>query len=165
MSVVANPQDLKLYVDDAVVTVFENMLGMMIDPSRYLANLTVGEPQVIGMVSITGATQGVVCLRVSQLFSNLATSVMLDMDEELISEPDVNDVVGELTNMIAGKVKAALSTGREVCGLSLPTIARGRKIDLESVSGVKRHSFAFSHETGAVVLEIYSLNKPEKKYE
>ncbi len=157
MSVIATPQDLKMYVDDAVITVFENMLGMMIDPSRYGANLTLLEPQVIGMVSITGATQGVVCLRVSPGFSSEAASAMLEMDEDSLSEPDINDVIGELANMIAGKIKAGLSTGGEPCGLSLPTIVRGRKIDLESISGVKRHSFSFAHDCGPVVLEIYSL--------
>ena len=164
MNAAADAQELKTSVDDAVMTIFDHMIGIMIDPSRCGAIFNPAEIQVIGMVAITGAAQAIVCLRVSPKFSSVATAAMFGLEPASVTEPDINDVVGELTNMIAGKIKANLRTEGELCSLSLPTIIRGTKVDLESVSGVQRHSYTFHDPNGAVVLEIYALNQEEKNH-
>jgi chemotaxis protein CheX len=152
-------QNLKTYMDDAVITVFEAMLGMVVGPSVRGVSFPLKEPQVIGMVGLAGAVTAVVCLRVPESFSAPLTRAMTGAPpEEVLSDADVNDVIGELANIIAGKLKSCFRTNGGPCNLSLPTIARGRHIDLESVSGTERHSFTFTHEDESVVVEFYALN-------
>jgi CheY-like chemotaxis protein len=152
--------NLKSLIDETVATVFDTMLGLHAELSVPGALPKEKEIQVMGMVGLGGTTRGVVCLRVGQEFSQIATAAMFGLEPgSQHSIADVNDVIGELTNIIAGRVLTYLHSKKENCSLSLPTITRGEKIDLESISCVDRQSFTFSFPSGPVIVELYSLNK------
>ncbi len=156
-------QNLKTFVDDTVITVFDTMLAMEIQPSvSGVVFPPAGEMQVIGMVGLAGTVTAVVCLRVPETFSSQVARAMTGAESnELLTEADINDVIGELANIIAGKLKSWFRTAGGPCNLSLPTIVRGSRIDLESVSGTERHSFTFNYNATSVVVEFYSLNQKE----
>jgi CheY-specific phosphatase CheX len=161
MHTLLSEPNLKTFMDDTVITVFDTMLGMAIDPSVGGAVFPPPEPQVIGMVGLAGAITAVVCLRVPESFSEGLTRAMIAAGpDEPLTEADVNDVIGELANIIAGKLKSCFQTNSP-CNLSLPTIARGRHIDLESVKGTQRDSFTFHCRNESVVVEFYALNSKE----
>ena len=154
--------DLKLFIDDAVITVFDTMLAMELYPSDRGAHFKPGETQVIGMVGLAGGITAVVCLRVAQSFAARLTRTMLALEPGIEpSEGDVNDVIGELTNISAGKLKSCFRSPGQPCSLSLPTIVRGRSIDMESMSGTDRHSFTFYQGGEPLVVEFYSLHQKE----
>jgi CheY-like chemotaxis protein/CheY-specific phosphatase CheX len=160
MEIAISEENLKLFVDDAVITVFELVLNMHIERSQPKESDDTKEGQVIGMVGIAGRNRGVVCLRVEEGFSRIVARAMLSMEaDDALSVADVNDVVGELTNIIAGKIKYCLRSDRETCVLSLPTIVRGDSIDLESISGVERRFFSFRYASHNVTVELYSVNE------
>jgi CheY-specific phosphatase CheX len=154
----AKEHDLKLFVDDAVITLFDTMLGMEIHPSNRGAHFKVNETQVIGMVGLAGGITAVVCLRVTQSFARCLTEAMMGIAQDDATEGDVNDVIGELTNISAGKLKSCFRSPGQACSLSLPTIVRGHSIDLESMSGTERHSFTFYRGSEPVVFEFYALS-------
>ena len=138
--------DLKLFIDDAVITVFDTMLAMELRPSDRGAHFKPDETQVIGMVGIAGGVTAVLCLRLTQSFAFRVTQAMMGLEPEPPpSEGDVNDVIGELANIAAGKLKSCFRSPGQPCSLSLPTIVRGHAIDMESMSGTERHSFTFRH--------------------
>ena len=161
MKPVLPDEGLKAFIDDTVITVFDTMLAMEISPSSSGAFFKTSEEQVIGMVGLAGALKAVVCLRVPESFSEQLTCAMTGAEPDAHqSEADVNDVIGELTNIIAGKLKSCFRTS-EPCSLSLPTIVRGGHLDLESVRGTERNSFTFLCDGEPVVVEFYSLNQKE----
>jgi CheY-specific phosphatase CheX len=161
MKLLPAEHDLKLYVDDAIITVFDTMLAMELQPSDRGARFKTDEVQVIGMVGIAGGITAVLCLRVSQSLAFRLTDAMLGNEPgSSQSESDVNDVIGELANIAAGKLKSCFNTPGHPCSLSLPTIVRGHAIDLETTSGTERHSFTFRHGAEPVVAEFYSLHQP-----
>jgi len=152
--------DLKLFIDDAVITVFDTMLAMELHPSNRGARFKADETQVIGMVGIAGGVTAVLCLRVTQTFAYKITEAMMGMGpDNPPSENDVNDVIGELANIMAGKLKSCFRVPGQPCSLSLPTIVRGHSIDMESMTGTERHSFTFYKSDEPVVAEFYSLNQ------
>jgi CheY-specific phosphatase CheX len=158
MKALPTEHDLKLYIDDAVITVFDTMLAMELRPSDRGARFKSDETQVIGMVGIAGGITAVLCLRVTQTFAYRLTDAMLGNEPGVqTSESDVNDVIGELANIAAGKLKSCFNSPGHPCSLSLPTIVHGHAIDLESTSGTERHSFTFHHGNEPVVAEFYSL--------
>jgi chemotaxis protein CheX len=160
MKTLPTEHDLKLYIDDAVITVFDTMLAMELRPSDRGARFKTDEMQVIGMVGIAGGITAVLCLRVTQTFAYRLTDAMLGNEPGAQpSESDVNDVIGELANIAAGKLKSCFNTPGSPCSLSLPTIVHGHAIDLESTSGTERHSFTFHHGNEPVVAEFYSLHQ------
>src|ERR1700761_3213594 len=103
MKILPAEHDLKLYIDDAVITVFDTMLAMELHPSDRGARFKTDEMQVIGMVGIAGGITAVLCLRVTQSFAYRVTAAMLGNEPGApASESDVNDVIGELANIAAG---------------------------------------------------------------
>lgn len=159
MKMMLMENDLKVFMDDAVITVFDTMLAMELHPSDRGARFKPDETQVIGMVGIAGGTTAVLCLRVTRTFAYRLTDAMLGNEPGAShSESDVNDVIGELANIAAGKLKSCFNTPGHPSSLSLPTIVRGHSIDLESTSGTERHSFTFHHGNEPVVAEFYSLH-------
>jgi CheY-specific phosphatase CheX len=162
MKMLAPESNLKTFVDDTVITVFDTLLAMGIGPSICGTAFPTRETQIIGMVGLAGAIKAVVCLRVPESFSGRVTRAMMGAGpEEPLSEADINDVIGELANIIAGKLKSCFRTTGGPCNLSLPTIVRGHRLDLESVSGTERHSFTFHHDQELAVVEFYSLHQKE----
>jgi CheY-specific phosphatase CheX len=153
--------DLKLFIDDAVITLFDTMLAIEIHPSKRGAHFKANETQVIGMVGLAGSVTGVVCLRVTESFAGRLAEAMMGIGPHDVTEGDVSDVIGELANISAGKLKSCFRRPGHACSLSLPTIIRGHAIDLESMSGTERHSFTFYHDAEPVVFEFYSLPSSE----
>jgi len=163
MKMLLPEENLQAYIDDTVITVFDAMLAMELQPSVPGITMRTTETQVIGMVGLAGAVTAVICLRVPIKTSERLTRAMTGMEpEESLSEGDVNDVIGELTNIIAGKLKSCFRTNGVPCNLSLPTIVRGNHLDLESISGTERHSYTFRQAGEPLVVEYYSLNPKEK---
>jgi CheY-like chemotaxis protein len=162
MQMTISEQNLKTYVDEAVIAVFETVLNMHIESSVSGPLVKNKETQVIGMVGLAGKKRGVVCLRVGEAFSQVATAVMLGLEPDTTQTmADVNDVIGELTNIIAGKIKYCLRSDNENTSLSLPTVVRGYCIDLESISGVEHFCFTFSYATHSVVVELYQIKEDQ----
>jgi flagellar motor switch protein FliN len=159
MKMLLPEQNLKTFIDDTVITVFDTMLAMEIEPSAHGALFSTQETQIIGMVGLAGAFKAVVCLRVPESYSaRLARTMTGASPNEYMSDADINDVIGELANIIAGKLKSCFHSNGP-CNLSLPTIIRGHHLDLESVSGTDRHSFTFRPHNQLVVVEFYSLHQ------
>ena len=62
-------------------------------------------------------------LQVPEAVARRAAAVMFELDASAASLEDMQDAVGELTNMTGGNVKALLE-GQ--CALSLPAVVEGR---------------------------------------
>jgi len=80
------------------------------------------ERSLIGCIQVTGDWEGAVTLYCSEGLANKATAVMFDMAPEEITDAEVHDTLGELTNMTAGNIKSLLPGD---CRISLPSVAEG----------------------------------------
>ena len=95
---------------------------------------------VIGLV---GQRNGTVTLNVSQratlyLASQFTGSTFVAVDEEVF------DAVGEITNIIAGRLKAELSTDRyQITNISCPSIVMGGDYRVHHFSGFSTASVEF----------------------
>lgn len=77
---------------------------------------------VSACVHITGAWNGAVALSCEIDFATRAAGIMFDLGDKAPSTADMQDALGELTNMIGGNIKALLP---EPCHLSLPSAVEG----------------------------------------
>ena len=109
MNVQTPSLDIRHYLNGHLVDVFQTMLSMTATP------LPDGQPpsfseRVSGSVGFGGDTvTGAVYLHLSAKFANQITAGMLGLPpDETIGETEVNDVIGECTNMLAGGLKSAL---------------------------------------------------------
>jgi chemotaxis protein CheX len=113
--------------------------------------------RVSGSVGFAGENvTGAVYLHLSASFATKATSAMLGLPiEEITGEAETNDVVGEMTNMLAGGLKSALCDANFPCAVSTPTIIRGTSFIVESIPDVERTCIIFDCEGEPIMTEIH----------
>jgi CheY-specific phosphatase CheX len=139
-----------------LVDVFETMLSMPVA-------LRPGVPQpnfdsrVTGSVGFAGdKVNGAIYLHMSAPFAVTVAAAMLGLKPEEISDDnEVNDVVGEATNMITGGLKSWLCDSGAECAMSTPAIIRGQSFSIEPMPDVARECLVFAHGQDFVVVEIH----------
>lgn len=140
----------------AVSEIFQSMVTMdVISEPPSMDNSSAGE--IVASVGFVGdVINGVVYLYTDVLFARRATGQMLGLTlEEVDNDEMVNDAIGELSNMIAGYVKARLSdSGGRSCLLTIPTIVRGRRLSVEGSASVLRKVMGFRHGDSHFLVEL-----------
>ena len=104
-------------------------------------------PIVASAVGFIGTINGVLYLYFEEPAAMKIACGFLGMDESEVTDegPDtVNDVLGEVSNMIVGTFKNQMCDKGYNCRLTIPSILRGQKFSIQSVSSVQRHVYRFS---------------------
>lgn len=139
-----------------LVDVFETMLSMkaVLVPG---AGLPAFDGRVSGSVGFAGEhVTGAVYLHLSAPFASQVAAAMLGITpEEISNESEVNDVVGETTNMITGGLKSWLCDAGSDCAVSTPAIIRGTAFAIEPMPEVAREWLVFDCGTNRIVVEIH----------
>jgi chemotaxis protein CheX len=91
-------------------------------------NAVIGvEATLTSIVHIEGAWQGAVILRCPQALGRTLTAEMLRSESTPTSD-EIGDAIGELTNMVAGNLKALLPAPSSI---SLPAVVFGSDYELD----------------------------------
>jgi chemotaxis protein CheX len=109
-------------VRQSVETIWSSILGLDVQPGRPV-HMSHGDPDLLtGCVQITGAWQGAVTLDCSADLAREAAAIMFGVEPRGVNQEQIQDAIGELTNIIGGNFKAFLP---EPCHLSLPAVTEG----------------------------------------
>ena len=144
------------FIKTHLVDVFETMLA-----TKAVLTEREGLPsfpeRVTGSVGFAGDTvTGALYLHLSKPFANQAAAAMLGLPaEEITGEAEVNDVVGEVTNMLTGGLKSWLCDAGAPCAVSTPAIIRGKSFAIESVPDVQHAALVFDCGAERVIVEIH----------
>jgi len=116
------------YMDKCVPDVFRTMVGIEGTPGN--GDHDAPRPSVLngitGSVSLTGKVNGTVYATYSPATAMSIAERILGMSG--LSDTDVSDVIGELSNMITGNLKSQMADIGYNCQLSIPTVMRGDSI-------------------------------------
>ena len=143
------------YLEEEIIALTQYIWGATLNletvPHEAPVPMAPGRRTLDGVINITGAWAGAVVLQVPEHVARRAAAVMFDLDPSAASPQDMQDAVGEITNMTGGNVKALL-TGP--CALSLPAVVEGRdySIRIPGSETVTRVSFAVEGESFVVSL-------------
>jgi CheY-specific phosphatase CheX len=156
MSTLALTFDVRQFLTHHLADVFSTMVSMKATPAPE-GMVPHFEERVTGSVGFGGeAVSGAVYLHLSADLALRVTSAMLGLPpEEIGGEGEVNDVVGEMTNMLAGGLKSTLCDLGATCAVSTPAIIRGRAYEIEAMPDVRRESMVFDCETECVSVEVH----------
>jgi len=127
-------EQLTTYIIDATRDVFTTMV--MMDPMH---EYPLKEPvkrfkcSITGMVGFAGMYSGVISIHCPVSLALKITSSMLGMECEEVNE-DLNDAIGEISNMLAGGVKQVLTKSGLDVKLSIPTVISGEDYTVNSLS-------------------------------
>lgn len=130
---------------------WEQMLAMKLDPMASPDEFCLASGHVVGTVSLSGAWNGRIEIRMDEALGHEATAAMLMQSIEFIADSDVIDATKEITNMIAGVVKSALP---RPCVMTVPDAA----VKQERYCAVMRDhdcvAVAFHHEKGDLMVSV-----------
>ncbi len=147
--------DLRTSVINSVKDVFDTMLSMDIEVSSAVTRASLEGIKLVGSVSFVGDAMGSVYVQVSNAFAHNITAAMLGIDaEEIEGEDEINDVVGELSNMIGGNLKSRFCDFGLTCELSTPSIITGSDFKIETIDMARHERFAFNCRQDTIFVEV-----------
>ena len=156
MSQTVQISDVREFMTRHLADVFDTMLSMkaVLVPR---ADVPLFGERVSGSVGFAGDTvTGAVYLHLSAPFANQVAAAMLGLaPEEITGEHEVNDVVGEATNMLTGGLKSWLCDSGADCAVSTPAIIRGTAFTIESPAEVQRELLVFDCGDDRFIVEVH----------
>ena len=149
--------DINHYLSGHLASVFDTMLTMQAVPSTDAGTPTLTGERVTGTVGMAGeAVTGQLYLHLPATFATQATAAMLGLPpEEIAGDSEVNDVIGEVTNMITGGLKSWLCDAGAVCALTTPAIIRGTAYTVTPKPGVQIILIAFDCQGHHGLVEVH----------
>ncbi len=143
------------YLEQEIIALTQYIWGATLNldvvPHDMAGPAVTGGRTLDGVINITGAWAGALVLQVPEHVARRAAAVMFELAEGDATLEDMQDAVGELTNMTGGNVKALLE-GQ--CQLSLPAVVEGRdySIRVPGSEAVTRVTFDVDGEPFVVSL-------------
>ncbi len=151
--------NLEAFLRSATQEVFETMLSMQLGEREDVTELPVGTNQVVGSVSMAGTVSGTVNIYVGDMFAKVITADMLGMElDEVDSDEEIHDVIGELSNMIGGDLKSRLCDAGFDCSLSIPSITSGKDFQIESKGWAVNEQVFFEYQDHIALIEAFLKN-------
>lgn len=138
----------------ATVNVLETLAGITPTPGKpFLKKDQIAMGDVSAIIGITGAAQGSMALTFSE---SCILAVVSGLFHETVSEfnEEVEDAVGELTNMICGDARRRLGEGGFSLQAGIPTIVSGKSHSIRHVHQGPRLAIPFSTPHGTFVVEV-----------
>jgi len=109
--------------------VFGTMIFMDIEESSEPDQQIEGDA-LLGSITFMGDLEGCMTICCGDSCAKTIAANMLGMEpDDQISRDDINDAIGEVTNMVMGSVKARLNGTVGNLNVSIPTVVRGQKIE------------------------------------
>jgi CheY-specific phosphatase CheX len=141
---------LRRHVGDA----FATMLQIELIPSDAGLSLQAGALYLAGSIRLAGNVEGVVSFCVTPVLARILAARMLGMPEAEIEIEMLNDVVGELTNMIVGGVKSHLCDTGAACSISIPSVVSGNHFSVNAPRDAERRTLGFQCEGNSLLVEL-----------
>ena len=155
MSTNAISLDIPRLAGDAIQSVFQTMLSLPLTPVEGSPPVRFPE-HVSGSVGFGGEKViGAVYIHWSADFAKQVAAGMLGFTVEEVGDAEVNDVVGEMCNMVAGGLKSTLCDAGAVCAVSTPAIIRGASFAIETVPEVRQERLVFDSQGNRIVVEVH----------
>ena len=147
--------DVKKVIVDSVTDVYDMMLSMPVKYEEVQSEERISGSYILGSISMVGEVIGIMNIEVSRDFSRKMAASMLEMDpEEIEGTEDIQDVLGEVCNMVAGSLKSGLCDAGMECELSTPALIMGRDYYHESKNMTRQEIFEFSCEEGKIIVFV-----------
>jgi chemotaxis protein CheX len=143
--------DVIQYIGELSESVWVQTLGMELVPSA-TAHPVCECGSVEGRVRISGQWQGTLVLQCSTVLARRAAQVMFSRESAAESLQDVEDAVGELTNIIGGNLKALVSNVS--CSLSLPVVSEAVDFSVRSSHETLLTRQVFASEGEPVIVTL-----------
>ena len=150
-----NKLDLKGFCANSTRSVFHTMLSMAVSAAEADPSMELSGSKVVGCVGFAGDVIGNICVHVSKEFGRVMAAAMMGMEVDEIEDDEINDVIGEVSNMVGGDMKSKLCDAGFPCVLSIPNVTSGRDFKIESKGWMRHEKIAFQHQEELSMVEVF----------
>lgn len=126
-------------------------LGLPVRPTDEPVALSSDTDTIDGIVNISGDRQMTVVLQVPRALAVTVAAAMFGLGGRTPRAEDMQDAVGELTNMLGGSIKALLAGH---CHLSLPAVVHGKGYTIRVPSSHVAERFTFECDGNPAVVSL-----------
>ncbi len=147
--------EVSLLLRGSITEVFSTMFDIVEQPAA-LSGIRGGAQVLVGgSVGFAGEVNGLVSVYVTETFARTLAGRMLGLPEDALGGDEVvDDVIGEVSNMIAGSVKSRLCDSGNACVLTMPTVARGTSLRSEAAGSSECRLLTLICDTEFVLIEL-----------
>ncbi|HSO63289.1 MAG TPA: flagellar motor switch protein FliN [Desulfobacterales bacterium] len=150
-----NALDYKTRLSEAATNVFDTMLSLTLEPAEAVASTSLTGTRDVSSVCFAGDATGIVSVHVPEDLARIMAANMLGMEpEEIEGHAEIEDLLGELGNIVGGNLKSALTDAGLRCALSTPSFTTGSDFMIESLNLERYERYAFQCEGRAVFVEM-----------
>jgi chemotaxis protein CheX len=107
-------------ISQFVTDIWSTFLSMKVSPTDKPFKPKGKDNTLAGCVQITGEWQGTVTLYAPREIGKKVAATLYGLDETEVENQQIQDVIGEITNIISGNIKSLLPAP---CSISLPSVA------------------------------------------
>ena len=151
----------EIYSDLLGVTekVFAEMIFTKVKGHRMEEGKNHTQDNLTGMVGFGGSITGLVSVQCTDNGAAAIAAKMLYTDEASLSQEDIRDAIGEITNMIAGGYKAIYAeknhNGELVLEQTVPTVISGKDFETYVLGDAHRYSTIINFEGYHFMVELW----------
>ncbi len=138
----------------AVGRTFHTMVGVQLEPADPVSMGPLVGTYFLGSADFSGRATGSVHLRLQDDFGRYITAQVLMTGEGDEITEGVNDVLGELVNMVVGNFKSNLNDAGLTCKLSLPRVTKTAEFSVPRVASGRHQVFGFKYQNNKVLVDI-----------
>jgi flagellar motor switch protein FliN len=150
-----NALDYKGKIAAAVVDVFETMFSLKLEAVETVSATSLTGVRNVSSVGFAGDATGIISIHVgTDLCRRMAANMLGMQPEEIEGGDEINDMLGELGNIVGGNLKSALTDTGLRCALSTPSCTTGSDFMIETLNLERYERFAFRTEPHMVFVEM-----------
>jgi flagellar motor switch protein FliN len=147
--------DFERRLAEAAVGVFDTMFFMKLERVVPVSGEVIGGMRCISSVCFAGDATGIVSLHVGRELARLMAANMLGLKpEEIEGTGEIEDMLGELGNLMGGNLKSALTDTGLRCALSTTAFTVGSDFQIEPLDLERFERIEFRHENHSVFVEM-----------
>ena len=148
--------DLREFIINAMNEVFEMMLSMSLNVVDESSVIPLNGDKLMGSVSFAGKASGSINIHIGGIFAKTITAKMLGMTtDEIESNEEIHDVIGETSNMVGGSLKSRLCDSGFPCALSIPSVTSGGSFHVESKDWQFHEKILMENNNQFVIVEVF----------
>jgi CheY-specific phosphatase CheX len=134
--------------------VFETLFRLHAEPLAEGEFSARGQEVVVGSVGFIGDANGMVYLHLTAALAQKLASQMLGLPAAELDDEMVNDVIGELSNVVVGAVKSQICDSGAPCTLTIPSIMRATGLSVETLRTEEREALYFACGDDTLLITI-----------
>lgn len=128
-------RDLGRCIVKATTEVFRTMMDMRVVAGEVgIEKAQIRKSEVIGSIGVAGFLTGSISLFLPRSIAVQSVASMMMMEPEELADGDLVDAIGEITNMVGGRIKTELFRKAPLFDISVPSVYVGEDLQRRTVS-------------------------------